>query len=373
MAKGPRTAKSFRLKSKPTIAKLQQALADLDQHLLELTNLRAEMSGQLAELRRAEGQPDCQLSDEDRQLAAVVEGNKGPLPAGAVRAVFRELLSACRAMVKPLRVAFLGPQYSYSHLAAIHRFGQQVEYVAVGSIAAVFEEVIRGHCQFGVVPLENSTDGRIADTLDMFIRTPIRICGQIELEIHHALLGKSARSDIKEIYSKPQALSQCRNWLSKHLPGARLIEVTSTSTAAQLAAEKPGAAAIASTQAGIHYGLNILAENIEDNPGNTTRFAVIGNLSCPRTGHDKTALMFQVEHRPGALAEAMNIFKRNRLNLTWIESFPVPGCRGAYYFFVEMEGHESESRVRRALVTLEKKTQRLELLGSYPIPTPVNA
>lgn len=373
MAKAAKTAKSFRLKSKPTIAKLQQALADLDQHLLELSNLRAEMSGQLFELRRAEGQPDFQLSDEDRQLAAVVERNKGPLSAEAVKAIFRELISACRAMLKPLRVAFLGPQYSYSHLAAIHRFGQQVEYIAVGSIAAVFEEVIRGHCQFGLVPLENSTDGRIADTLDMFIRTPIRICGQVELEIHHALLAKSPRSEIREVYSKPQALSQCRNWLAKHLPGARLIEVTSTSTAAQLAAEKPGAAAIASIQAGIHYGLNVLAENIEDNPGNTTRFAVIGNLSCPRTGRDKTALMFQVEHRPGALAEAMNVFKRNRLNLTWIESFPVPGCRGAYYFFVEMEGHESESRVRRALATLGKKTQRLELLGSYPIPTPVNA
>lgn len=373
MPKGVKTAKSFKVRSKPTVAKLQQVLAELDQHILELSNLRAEMSVQLAELRRAEGQPDFQLSDEDRQLAAVVEANKGPLPAGAVKAVFRELISACRALVKPLRVAFLGPQYSYSHLAAIHRFGQQVEYVAVGTIAAVFEEVIRGHCQFGLVPLENSTDGRIADTLDMFIRTPIRICGQVELEIHHALLAKSPRSDIREVYSKPQALSQCRNWLAKHLPGARLVEVTSTSTAAQLAAEKPGAAAIASVQAGTHYGLNTLAENIEDNPGNTTRFAVIGHLSCPRTGHDKTALMFQLEHRPGTLAEAMNIFKRNRLNLTWIESFPVPGCRGAYYFFVEMEGHESESRVRRALATLAKKTHRLELLGSYPIPTPVNA
>ncbi|HOA52814.1 MAG TPA: prephenate dehydratase [Thermogutta sp.] len=372
MPKGARTAKAFRLPAKPTVAKLQQALADLDQRLLELCNLRAEMSVQLSQLRREEGQPDFQLSDEDRQLAAVVEQNKGPLPPAAIKAVFRELISACRAMIKPLRVAYLGPQYSYSHLAAIHRFGKQVDYVAVGSIAAVFEEVTRGHCQFGLVPLENSTDGRIADTLDMFIRTPIRICGQVELEIHHSLLSKSSRSEIREVYSKPQALSQCRNWLAKHLPGARLIEVTSTSTAAQLAAEKPGAAAIASIQAGIHYGLNTLAENIEDNPGNMTRFAVIGNVICPRTGHDKTALMFQVEHRPGALAEAMNIFKRNRLNLTWIESFPVPGCRGAYYFFAELEGHESEPRVRRALASLSKKTQRLELLGSYPIPTPVS-
>lgn len=372
MSPGGKTPRSFRPGPKPTVAKLQQVLANLDQHLLELFNTRAELSLQLAELRRAENQPDFQLSDEDRQLAAVLEKNKGPLPQAAVQGVFRELLSVCRSLVKPLRVAYLGPPYSYSHLAAMHRFGQQVEYAAVGTIAAVFEEVVRFHSRFGLVPLENSTDGRVADTLDMFIRSPVRICGQVELEIHHALLAKSPRSEIREVYSKPQALSQCRNWLAKHLPAARLIEVTSTSTAAQLAAEKPGAAAIASMQAAVNYGLNVLAEKIEDNTGNVTRFAVIGHETCPRTGNDKTALMFQVEHRPGTLAEAMNVFKRNRLNLTWIESFPVPGCRGAYYFFVEMEGHENELRIKKALAALAKKTQRLELLGSYPVPTPVS-
>jgi chorismate mutase/prephenate dehydratase len=188
----------------------------------------------------------------------------------------------------------------------------------------------------------------------------------VELEIHHALLARCARAEIKEVYSRPQALSQCRNWLVKHLPAARPIEVTSTSTAAQLAHEKPGAAAIASLQAGIHYGLNVLAEQIEDNPGNTTRFAVIGEYPAPRTGRDKVAMMFQVEHRPGSLAEAINVFKRNRLNLTWIESFPVPGTKGAYLFFVEMEGHETDGRVRRAFEALKQKTLRLEILGSFP-------
>ena len=228
-------------------------------------------------------------------------------------------------MVKQPRIAFMGPMYSYSHLAAIHRFGQSVEFVPVATIAAVFEEVDRGHSDYGLVPVENSTDGRIADTLDMFTRMPVRICGEIDLKIHHFLLGKCPRTDVKEVYSKPQAISQCRNWLAKHLPAARTIEVTSTSTAAQLAAEKPGAAAIASIQAGVHYGLEILAENIEDNPGNITRFAVIGGDRPERTGNDRTAMLFQTEHRPGALAEAMNIFKRYKLNLTWIESFPVTG------------------------------------------------
>jgi chorismate mutase/prephenate dehydratase len=173
------------------------------------------------------------------------------------------------------------------------------------------------------------------------------------------------------VYSKPQALSQCRNWLVKHLPAARTIEVTSTSTAAQLAKDKPGAAAIASLQAGVHNGLDVLAERIEDNPGNTTRFAVIGEHSAERTGRDKTAMMFQVEHRPGTLAEAMSIFKRNRLNLTWIESFPIADQKRAYLFFVEMEGHETDLRVRRATAALERKTLRLELLGSYPATQPV--
>ena len=175
------------------------------------------------------------------------------------------------------------------------------------------------------------------------------------------------RTDVKEVYSRPAALSQCRNWLTRHLPGARTIEVTSTSTAAQLAREKPGAAAIASLQAGVYYHLDVLAERIEDNSSNVTRFAVIGEEPAPRTGNDKTAMLFQVEHRPGALAEAMNIFKRNRLNLTWIESFPIPEVNRGYVFFVELEGHETDARVRRAIAILQRRTLRLEILGSYPV------
>jgi len=242
----------------------------------------------------------------------------------------------------------------------------------VGTISAVFEEVNRGHADFGLVPVENSTDGRIADTLEMFTRLPVKICGQVEMQIHHSLLAKCPRAEVKEVYSRPQAISQCRNWLAKHLPAARTIEVTSTSTAAQLAGEKPGAAAIASLQAGVEYGLNVLAENIEDNPGNTTRFAIIGGQIPERTGNDRTAMLFQLEHRPGSLAEAMSIFKRNKLNLTWIESFPIPGSkRGNYLFFVEMEGHQSDGRLRRAVAALQRKSLRLEILGSFPATTAV--
>jgi len=350
----------------PGVAALRARLDQLDRQLVKLLNERADLAVKVAKLHLAAGEPAFSLGQEEEAIARAVELSKGPLPARAVRATIRELTSGARSLVRELRIAFLGPLYSYSHLAAIHRFGQTVEYMPVGSIAAVFEEVNRGHSDFGIVPVENSTDGRVADTMDMFTRLPVRVCGEVELEIRHALLAKCPRAEIKEVYSRPQALSQCRNWLAKHLPQARTIEVTSTSTAAQLANEKPGAAAIASLQAGVHYGLNVLAEQIEDNPSNTTRFAVIGDQPNPRTGHDKTAMMFQVAHRPGGLADALNIFKRNRLNLTWIESFPLPGSKGAYLFFVEMEGHETDARVRRTIAALQHKALRLEVLGSFP-------
>jgi len=313
----------------------------------------------------------CAAGFDDLAIAKILEGVPGPLPEKAVRAVFRELLSGCRALVRPVRIAFLGPLYSYSHLAAMHRFGREVELVPVGTISAVFEEVNQQHAEFGLVPVENSTDGRIADTLDMFARLPVRICGQVEMHIHHTLLGKCPRTAVREVYSKPQAISQCRNWLAKHLPAARTIEVTSTTMAAQLAAEKPGAAAIASQPAGVEYGLDVLAENIEDNPHNSTRFAVIGGQVPDRTGNDRTAILFQMDHRPGTLADAMIVFKRNKLNLTWIESFPVPGSDRAYLFFAEVETHPSELRFRRAMAALQRKALRLEVLGAFPVTEPV--
>jgi chorismate mutase / prephenate dehydratase len=345
-------------------------IAQIDAQLSALVQERARLMADLPRGDAAAEQTAVASGLEGQAITRVVESSAGPLPPRSMHAIFREIHSACRSLVHQTRIAFLGPLYSYSHLAAMHRFGRSVEFVPVGTIAAVFEEVDRGQCDFGIVPVENSTDGRIADTLDMFTRLPTRICGEVEMEIHHTLLGKCPRNEIKEVYSRPQALSQCRNWLAKHLPAARTIEVTSTSTAAQLAAEKPGAAAIASLQAGVEYGLNVLAENIEDNPGNTTRFAVIGGQIPERTGNDRTAIIFQTEHRPGALAEAMNIFKRNRLNLTWIESFPVLGCSRVYLFFAEMEAHQTEARFRRAMAALRRKALRLEILGSFPAAKP---
>ena len=368
-AKKPAAAANSR---SPSLASLRSKIDRIDQEVLQLMNERAKIALEIGKLKDSSGVDAYCPSREEEVVSRVLQLNKGPLSERSVRAVFRELISGSRALEKSLRVAYLGPAYSYSHLAAIERFGQNVELVPVGSISAVFEEVNRRHAEFGIVPVENSTDGRVADTLDMFSRLPVRICGEVQLRIHHNLLGKGARADVEEVYSRPQALSQCRHWLSRHLPTARTIEVTSTSTAAQLAQDKPGAAAIASLQAGVHYGLNVLAADIEDHHGNLTRFAVIGEETGPRSGSDKCALMFEIEHRPGALADAMNVFKRNRLNLTWIESFPIPRPEGGYMFFVELEGHEQDLRVRKAIAALERKAVRLVTLGSYAKMAPVD-
>jgi chorismate mutase/prephenate dehydratase len=327
------------------------ALQKLDRQIVELLNVRAQASG-------GEGLDETALN-------AAVEASAGPLPASAVKGVFRELSSGIVATRKQVRVAFLGPEYTYSHLAAISRFGESAELAPVASIRAVFEEVERGQAEFGVVPIENSTDGRVADSLDCLSRTSTKICGEAPLRIRHCLLGKGPRSGVRQVYSKSQPLSQCRNWLAAHLPGVRLVETPSTAEAANLAVAEHDAAAIASRQAGVHYGLSLLAEGIEDNPENVTRFAVIGRESGPRTGRDKTAIAFEAPHQPGALADAMAIFKRQRLNLTWIESFPVPQARGRYLFFVELQGHAIDLRVRRAIAALEKKALRLTVLGSF--------
>lgn len=355
----------------PTIASLRSKIDRVDQELVRLINDRAKFALEIGKLKNSSGISAYAPAREDEVLSRVLALSKGPLADRCVRAVFREVISGSRALEKELRVAFLGPAYSYSHLAALHRFGQSVELVPVSTIAAVFEEINRRHADFGLVPIENSTDGRVADTLDMFARMPARICGEVQLRIHHNLLGKCPRGEVEEVYSKPQALSQCRNWLAKHLPGARMVEVTSTTTAAQLAQEKVGAAAIASLQAGVHYGLDVLAADIEDNKANITRFAVIGDETGPRSGNDKCALMFEIPHRAGALADAMNVFKRNRLNLTWIESFPIARPEGGYMFFVALEGHEDDARVRKAIAALEKKAVRLDVLGSYANMAPV--
>jgi chorismate mutase/prephenate dehydratase len=363
-----------RKKSTPansTIAELRRELDRVDAEILAAANRRAELARQIGERKREANAAVFDPAREAEVIERAVAANPGPLGHDAVRAVFSEIVSGSRAVQTTLRVAYLGPEYTFSHLAAIARFGQSAELVPVGTIAAVFDEVERGQAQFGVVPMENSTDGRVSDTLDCFSRSHVRICGELPLRIHHCLLSAGARDRVEKIYSKPQPLSQCRNWLAAHFPHAELIEVASTAEAARRAKDDPHAAAVASAQAGTKYGLPVLVENIEDNPDNVTRFAVIAAETGKRTGNDKTALVIEITHRPGALADAMAIFKRNRLNMTWIESYPIPGHRGRYLFFLEFIGHQDEARAKRAIGSLRKKAIRLDVLGSYAQAEPV--
>lgn len=346
-------------------------VTEIDKQLVELLNERVAVS--LEGFNAAENPREAAFDiQDDIQLWSRLEtASKGPLNASELKSVFRPLLSAARQRVRSDRVAYLGPAYSFTHLAAMNRFGDSADLVPVSTIATVFEEVNRGHVDFGLVPIENSTDGRIVDTLDMFTRLPLRICGEVQLHVHHNLLARCDRSEITEIYSKPQALSQCRDWLSKNMPNARLIEVTSTSTAAQLARDQRGAAAVASEQAATQYGIPVVAEYIEDNRNNMTRFAIIGSQIAQPTGSDRTAIMLQVPHKPGSLADALEVFKTCKVNLTWIESFPLRAPELGYLFFLDFEGHVTDAKVKRTVKALTVMADRLEVLGSYPRSEPL--
>ncbi|HET6424949.1 MAG TPA: prephenate dehydratase [Planctomycetaceae bacterium] len=360
------TARSAAAAAANAKANAENDLKRIDQDILKLVNKRAEVTAKLLEAAHERRTLTYDPRSDDDLYARLEADNHGPLTGRAVRGIFRQIISAVRNQVRTQRVAYLGPAYSFTHIAAIERFGESADLIPVNTISAVFEEVNRGHADFGLVPIENSTDGRIIDTLDMFTRLPLRICGEVQLAIHHNLLGKSQRADVTEIYSKPQALSQCRDWLSRNMPHARPIEVASTSTAAQLARDKPGVAAIASRQAAMEYNLNILAENIEDNKNNVTRFAVIGDKPVGPSGRDRTSILLQIPHKPGALSDALNLFKTSKLNLTWIESFPLRGPESGYIFFIDCEGHAKDAKVKRALEELASMAVRMEVLGSYP-------
>ncbi len=339
---------------------LIEKLYEIDTKILELAKERCTLLAQSSQEAQKEGRGFASLREMQSLQAAGPEDEFG---SRLLR--FVSGLTYQTAVVRQT-IAFLGPEFSYSYSATAKYFGAIDGLQAVSSIGAVFEEIERGHAKYGVVPIENSTDGRIVDTLNMFIKTPLRICGEVLLPIHHNLLAKCKREEIREIYSKPQALSQCRAWLGSHLPEARWVEVASTATAAKIAAETPNAAAVASREAGIAHRLDLIAASIEDNPNNITRFVIIGNERVPQTGDDKTSIMFQVPHKPGALADVMVLLRDNGLNLTWIESFPVPGVTSEYYFFVELEGHELQPNVQAALQSLSRTALRLDLLGSYP-------
>jgi chorismate mutase/prephenate dehydratase len=347
---------------------LRHRIDHLDRSLLDLLTQRARLVKDIGAIKEKNGQPVFAPGRERDLLARLKAQNRGPLSDEAVENLFREVVHACRNLQKRLTVAYFGPEASFSHAAAIKCFGRSAMLTPVRTISEVFAEVDKRRADFGVVPIENSTGGGVYHTLDMFIESPLSICAELELPVHHYLLGRSVRSvdKVKTLYSHYQALAQCRNWVDAHMPLARVVESTSTAEAAREAARVPGAAAIASHLAANKYGLDILVSRIEDSAQNYTRFLVIGTAEPRPTGRDKTSIMFSIKDRPGALFDMLVPFKKHRLNLTKIESRPTRQRAWEYIFFVDFVGHRSEARVQKALALLERSCVFLKILGSYP-------
>ncbi len=350
-----------------SLKNLRKQIDSIDKMIVGLLNARAKTTLNISRLKSKQGKAIYSPEREREVLRRLVILNKGPLNAKALEAIYREIMSCSLSMYKPLKIAYLGPQATFTHLAALKRFGSQVNYLACNSIGDVFLEVEREEADYGVVPIENSVEGAVTHTLDMFADSDLKICAQVILDVCHNLLAKCPKEKIKRVYSNPQVFGQCRIWLQENLPSAEKIEVSSTTRAAQIAANEKYSACIASLLAAKAYKLNLIAAGIEDSPHNITRFLVIGRTDVPATDHDRTSVMFSVKDKIGALYDMLSPFKKYGINLTKIESRPSKKKAWEYYFFIDLEGHEDNLRVKKALAELENKCTFLKSLGSYPI------
>jgi chorismate mutase/prephenate dehydratase len=341
---------------------------EIDRQLLRLLNQRAELSLEIGRAKRASGEPVFVPEREQEILDELVRLNPGPLSSGAIRSFWSEVLSASRTLQRAFRVAYLGPQGTNTHLAALRYFGSSAEFVPVRGIPEVFEEVERGRADVGVVPIENSSEGVVNHTLDGLIDSELLICGEASLEIHHNLLSRAADlGDVKRVFSHPQALAQCRGWLGRYLPDAEVVEMPSTSVAAEQAALDVGAAAVATELAGQLYRLPALRERIEDYANNVTRFLVMGRRAAGRTGRDKTSILFSIRDEVGTLYRILEPFATARLSLTKIESRPTRRRPWEYVFFVDFEGHRDDPLTQGVLAAVRERCLFLKVLGSYPV------
>jgi len=346
---------------------LRKRIDEIDSQILKLLNRRAELVIDVGRLK-ADQNMEFHVPQREEEIYARLTGeNTGPFPPQAVRPVFREVISACLSLEHPLRVAYLGPRATFSHLAAMERFGLSAQFLAVRSIGEVFAEVEKGNADYGVVPVENSTEGIVSHTLDRFVDSSLLICGEVVVETAlHLMSHASGLAEIRQIYSHPHALAESRKWLEAHSAHLPVVETSSTAAAAETAASEPGAAAIASELAASLYGLSILQRRIEDHPNNLTRFLVIGRKATAPTATDKTSILFSIKDRVGALHRMLHPFADHQINLTKIESRPSKQRVWEYVFYVDFEGHASEPRVQRALETLRDECIFLKVLGSYP-------
>lgn len=350
-----------------TLEDLRTSIDSIDSRILDLLNERARFVMEVGQLKKAESS-EFHVPNREREIYERLTAiNPGPFPNEALRSVFREIISASLALEAPMRVAFLGPKATFSHLATMQQFGLSAKLVPQKSIPAVFEEVEKDRALYGVVPVENSTEGVVSHTLDMFMDSQLKIRAEILLEVSHYLLSKTGRlEDIKKVYSHPQPLAQCRNWLDENLPHIPVVDVASTTMAAQIVSEDYSAAAIASEYAASVYDLRVVKERIEDQVNNFTRFLVIGKKLADSSGDDKTSLMFAVKDEPGILYRMLEPFASRGVNLCKIESRPMKKKAWEYIFFLDLVGHISDAHVAAAVEELKGYCQFVKLLGSYP-------
>lgn len=345
----------------------RETIDRLDREILELLSRRGREAKSIGHIKRKMGKAFHVPEREAMILRRLRAFNAGPFGHSAVEGIFREILSASLALEAPLKVAYLGPEATYTHLAAIRKFGIATQFLPQGTPREVFEEVVNSRVDYGIVPIENSTEGVVTHTLDLFMEFTLTICGEIQMEINHNLLTKApSLAKVKRVYAHPQALAQCRHWLEENLPKARLHPADSNAKGALLALKDKSSAAIASDYAARLYGLKVLCKHIEDYPNNFTRFLVIGRTPTGSSGRDKTSIMFSTKDEPGVLYRLLKPLAQGRINLTKIESRPLKKRAWEYVFFIDLDGHREDPKIARVLEKMEKECSFFQVLGSYP-------
>lgn len=354
-------------KEQRRLQELRGKIDALDERLQALITQRAKIARAIADSKQRNGDKHFYRPEREAEvLRKAIARNRGPLSNDDITRIFRELMSACLALESRLRIAYLGPEGTFTHEAALKHFGQAVDTLPLAAIDEVFREVESGNAHFGVVPVENSTEGMVNHTVDMFLLSSLKICGEVVLPIHHHLLGRMPIAQAQRLLSHQQTLAQCREWLDAHVPNLERVAVNSNAEAARRAAAEPATLAIAGASAATRYELPVLAANIEDRPDNTTRFLVIGNLDVAPTGGDKTSVVLSGKNRPGALHGLLAPLARQRINMTRIESRPSRRSKWEYVFFIDIEGHARDRKVSKALEALEREAAFYKCLGSYP-------
>ena len=349
-----------------SIPEHRKAIDKLDAKIVKLLNERTRHVLEIGVIKLRAGEEIYAPHRELAVLQRLGRLNPGPITNESLRAIYREIMSSALSLQKTMRITYLGPEATFTHQAAIRRFGSSLRYQPQKTITDVFNEVSKNRADYGVVPIENSTEGVVTHTLDMFVDSDLKIVSQIVLRVQHCLLSDSKKSQLKKLFAHPQALAQCRAWVQNNLPRVEIIETSSNARSAELAAKEKGSAAIAGQLASEKYGLGVLEYDIQDNAANATRFLVLGRQCSPPTGKDRTSVMFSIVHEVGALYRALAPFRRYRINMTKIESRPSKRKAWEYFFFIDCDGHVSDHKVAKAIGELEQQCSFVKVLGSYP-------